>query len=71
MSTDESKDGWRVASASATRQAMAIVAEQLRMVWNARGGVDIVALESAFHPDFGNGRPSTKTLDAALGALER
>ena len=45
-----------------TRQAMAVVAEQLRLVWNARGAADIAQL---------SGQPSIKTLDGALRTLDR
>lgn len=50
-----------------TRQAMAIVAEQLRLAWNARGAADIAKVEAAFEGP----QPSMKTLDHALRSLDR
>jgi hypothetical protein len=44
------------------------IAEQLRLVWNARGAVDISALETAYGAD---SPPLMKTLDRAIRAQDR
>jgi hypothetical protein len=44
------------------------IAEQLRLVWNARGAVDIATLETAYSSE---SPPSMKTLDRAIRAQDR
>jgi hypothetical protein len=43
------------------------IAEDLRLVWNARGVADIGAIETAYDAD----SPSMKKLDRAIKALDR
>jgi hypothetical protein len=52
---------------AATRQALAIVAEQLRLVWNARGAADLAELEAVS----AGASPSMKVIDQILRALDR
>jgi hypothetical protein len=52
-------------AAEETRQAMAVVAEQLRQVWNARGAADIAKLEAELPG------PDVKQLEHALRTLDR
>ena len=49
------------------------VAEQLRLVWNARGAADIVQLESSLSSQMGStaAGPYVKNLDRALRTLDR
>lgn len=54
-----------------TRQAMAVVAEQLRLIWNARGAADLSRIEKAFEAEASPAPPSIKTLDRALRTLDR
>ena len=49
------------------------IAEQLRLVWNARGAADIVKLEATLATLMGGNAsgPYVKTLDQALRTLDR
>jgi hypothetical protein len=47
------------------------VAEQLRLVWNARGAADLAKLEAVFLADNDEHRPSMKNLNRALRSLDR
>jgi len=56
-----------------TRQMMAVIAEQLRLVWNARGAADIAKLEDSLTSLMGAtaSGPYVKNLDRALRTLDR
>jgi hypothetical protein len=47
--------------------ALRAIAEQLRVVWNARGDADLVELEAAF----AGVSPSMKVIDPIIRALDR
>jgi hypothetical protein len=49
------------------RQAMRIVAEQLRLVWNARGAADLAELDAVL----AGASPSMKAIDQIIRALDR
>lgn len=53
--------------------AQAGVAEQLRLIWNARGAADLVKLEAELSTLMGAtaSGPYTKNLDRALRSLDR
>ncbi len=51
-----------------TRQMMAVVAEQLRLIWNARGAADIATIDHALAPTMGS---HAKLLSHALRSLDR
>ena len=50
-----------------TQRAMKIVAEQLRLVWNARGAADVADLDASF----AGASPSMKVIDQIIRALDR
>lgn len=53
-------------------KVVADIAEQLRLVWNARGAADIALLEATVVELFERPSPSmAKTLDRALRTLDR
>jgi hypothetical protein len=55
------------------RQMMAVVAEQLRLVWNARGAADLATIETDLSAMMGvtMAGPYVKNLDIALRTLDR
>jgi hypothetical protein len=50
-----------------TQQAMRLVAEQLRVVWNARGAADLAELDAAL----AGASPSIKMVDHTIRSLDR
>jgi hypothetical protein len=56
-----------------TQQAMAVVAEQLRLAWNARGAADIARLDYELSRQMGpaSAGPYVENLDRALRELDR
>lgn len=53
--------------------AQTVIAEQLRLVWNARGAADIVKLDASLTSQMGAtmAGPYVKNLDRALRTLDR
>jgi hypothetical protein len=62
-----------IASDLDAREAAALFREQLRLVWNARGAADLVALETSLTSQMGAiaAGPYLKNLDRALRALDK
>jgi hypothetical protein len=59
----------RSRNGACTPQYVGLVAEQLCLVWNARGAADMAKLEAALYMD-GSAR-YTRALDRALRTLDR
>jgi len=56
---------WRTGKGLGEVTLETLVAEQLRLVWNARGAADLALIENSFPGTH------TKTLDRALRSLDR
>ena len=65
--------GPRGHNVTATSDEIAFLAEQLRLIWNARGAADIVKLEAELSSLMGvtASGPYVKNLDRALRSLDR
>lgn len=55
------------------REAVRLMREQLRLVWNARGAADLVKVDAELTAMMGStaGGPYVKNLDRALRTLDR